>query len=219
MNNSTSTNPNRHRLRGILAFLPPTVDCYSHDADAWKKDAAHHRPPSSKYRTRKRDVENSQNMTNKRSVATSTVDWLQDADVIAILVADPTRSHCWQVCRNLVPVCNAMSESASASKIRCLVILSSSDTELMDRFMHHTGFASCVGPSSALSMALSLDHLPTLAVLGKTGYKLSNAQHEELALEWNAPQVVTERWLAGTSALSTQQVLWAAALFPSCIIL
>lgn len=206
---------NATRRKGVLAFLPDTLQHFPFRADAWDAFPSLPAPPR-RSNNRKED--------DDRLRWTETVEtdqWIASSTSIALLLVDPQQRSS----RHFIPL--LVRRLVVNTTVRgILVIMSSSLDEPLLDYLEHSGlaFAYLSACSLCLPQVLSWTSCPALAVCTSlTGRKVSVAA-EEMALEWyssnddNNHDPVLSAWNAGTSALSWKQQMAAAFVVPSCVV-
>jgi hypothetical protein len=209
---------NNVRRKGVLAFLPNTLQYFPYRADAWEKD-----PFPSLAATRYRRVKR-QNI-EAGIVYTETMEtnrWIAACTSVALFLVDPRQPSS----RHFIPLIVRRLVQRSNTAVRGIFVImtdeSSLDESLLD-YLEHSGVAltylsAC---SPFLTQVLSWTSCPALAVCTSTsGHKVSAAA-EEMALEWHPysdPDPVLTAWNSSASALSWRQQTAAAFLVPSCVV-
>ncbi|GAX17653.1 hypothetical protein FisN_10Lh353 [Fistulifera solaris] len=202
--------------KGVLAFLPDTLQYFPYRADAWEKD-----PFPSLAATRFRRV--TRHNLEAGIVYTETAEtnrWISTCTSVAVFLVDPRQPSS----RHFIPLFVRRLVQRYNTTVRGILVIMTDDLDesLLD-YLEHSGLAwtylsAC---SPFLTQVLSWTSCPALAVCASaTGRKVSSAA-EEMALEWHPssdPDPVVTAWSSGQSALSWRQQTAAAFLAPSCIV-
>ncbi|GAX16410.1 hypothetical protein FisN_10Hh353 [Fistulifera solaris] len=202
--------------KGILAFLPDTLQYFPYRADAWEKD-----PFPSLAATRYRRVKR-QNIESG-IVYTETVQtnrWIAACTSVAVFLVDPRQPSS----RHFIPLfVRRLAQRSNTTARGIFVIMTDDLDESVLDYLEHSGLAwtylsTC---SPFLTQVLSWTSCPALAVCTSTTGRKISATAEEMALEWHPysdPDPVVTAWNAGVSALSWRQQMAAAILAPSCVV-
>jgi hypothetical protein len=205
----TATASPPRRRRGILAFLPDTIDHFPYHADLFDADQL---------------LAKRQSRDDQCAVQISTNDTLASTAVAAVvlLLVDPQQPNSRRVLHQLLQrLLHATPTAAAAADDMHVIVVLSSTAGLA---LQHSGL-SVVANSNFLLMALAWTACPALAVVETaTGRKVSAAA-EEKALDWyplrmtneneNNEDPVLQAWRQGRSALTWKQQVLTAVLVPS----
>jgi hypothetical protein len=213
---SSLSDSNILRRKGVLAFLPDTLQYFPYRADAWEKDPFPSLSATRYRRAKRQHLEDG-------IVYTETVEtnrWVAACTSVAVFLVDPRQPSS----RHFIPLFARRLVQRSNTTVRGILVIMTDDLDenLLD-YLEHSGLAwtylsAC---SPVLTQVLSWTSCPALAVCASaTGRKVSSAA-EEMALEWHPssdPDPVVTAWSSGQSALSWRQQTAAAFLAPSCIV-
>lgn len=185
-----------------MAFLPDHMDVYTLDREVF---------PAPHLRSRRNKKHPPASHLPPIITTVVTDEWLSSASILVLLRIDPRQPYSLSVVRRLANVV------AEASLIGVVAVVNDDHRDIAHSVLAHSGWAVTT-PTSALDAVLHWSHVPFLTVVETQRGRNIAAPHEELALEWNPPEMVAEQWLAGQSALTAAQQWQAALVFASCVV-
>jgi hypothetical protein len=226
---TASSPPSRPKSRkGLLAFLDDSATFFPYDADEWKAKLTAKAPKSRRSRRRQRRA--AEDPTTEtllappgETVEFSTVLATEAPQVILLFFYDPQQSHSMRVRNSIVHL--LASPTASPLLLCCAISLGHAWDSSRHEFIQATGMldisvASPIALSSIFTPRVRSHGLPYLMLVSPTNGRAFGQTHEDLALEWNDPTDVLQRWVKGESGLSRWQQVCREVLFPSfCAIL
>ena len=197
----------RRRRRGILAFLPDSIEVFSYDADCWRKKG--HMPAiagASTKRQRRRHRQMAKQSVDaggeKYSRSCNTDETLQDSSAVVIFLMDPHQVSSLRLLRRLIERLvlsenqiegsasdDSMKEAVARShqRVHGIVVLSAPRRHgAVQELLRHSGLSLlAMTEAPLLKTVLQWTACPALSVLdASTGRNMSSAA-EEMALEWH----------------------------------